>query len=80
MLYKQKWLGEPYVSPNDPVRTLERVAACLLNTWPNSEARWLCRKLALLLLVSMTQFLEEKNVGLIKRTSFGQIQCSYSFM
>jgi len=32
--------------PNDPVRTLERVAACLLNTWPNSEARWLCRKLA----------------------------------
>ena len=31
---------------DDPVRTLERVAACLLNTWPNSEARWLCRKLA----------------------------------
>ena len=32
--------------PNDPIRTLERVAACLLNTWPNSDARWLCRKLA----------------------------------
>lgn len=32
--------------PNDPIRTLERVAACLLNTWPNVQARWLCRKLA----------------------------------
>nr|WRQ64749.1 polyprotein 2 [Patatavirales sp.] len=32
--------------PNDPIRTLERVAACLLNTWPNQDARWLCRKLS----------------------------------
>jgi len=32
--------------PNEPVRALERVAACLLNTWPNNDARWLCRKLA----------------------------------
>nr|WRQ64753.1 polyprotein 2 [Patatavirales sp.] len=36
--------------PGNPVRTLERVAACLLNTWPNNEARWLCRTLAKLII------------------------------